>query len=30
MTTTPKTRYIRIFNRRLVFKDGTYIGWYRP
>lgn len=26
----PKTRYIPLFGRRLVFKDGVYVGWYRP
>lgn len=26
----PKTRYIPLFGRRFVFKDGIYIGWYRP
>lgn len=25
----PKTRYIPIGKKRLIFKDGKYIGWYR-
>lgn len=23
------TTYLCLFGRRYVFKDGTYIGWYR-
>lgn len=25
----PKTRSIPLFGRRLVFKDGVYVGWYK-
>ncbi len=25
----PKTRYLPIGRKRLIFKDGKYIGWYR-
>ena len=24
------TIYICLFGRRYIFKDGAYIGWYRP
>lgn len=30
MTTIPKTKYFTIFGKRFVWKDGVYIGWYKP
>ena len=24
------TKYLCVFGRRFIFKDGVYIGWYRP
>lgn len=26
----PKTIYICVFGRRYIFKNGKYVGWYKP
>jgi len=26
----PSTTYLNIFDLRLIFREGKYIGWYRP
>lgn len=25
----PKTKYITLFGKRFIFRDGKYHGWYR-
>lgn len=27
---SPKRTYIWFFNRRLIFEEGRYVGWYHP
>lgn len=26
----PKTIYLCLFGRRYIFREGKYVGWYRP
>lgn len=26
----PSTLYVPLFGRRLIFREGRYVGWYNP
>ena len=26
----PSTLYVCVFGRRFIFREGRYVGWYKP